>query len=537
MASAGVIAAAQNLNQTVSITNTYKSGQDDTAKESIQMSLPDSLTQFNYKFDYSVFDTPYRGAFEFSPYAVKFTPDPAGADIRRFFLRAGAGYGLYPQLQAVWTPVKRQGLSLDLHQDLHGYYGNYRTVRRKIDDYPLYTTKGVRYQGYDFSELFGAEGRWSRKHFIATFGLDYNGIFTRDEKFDNCFNSALAGVRVKSLDENVVSYDVRLGLDFAADKLQHPFADRTLKQGVIGLDATVGPRISDKFGLLVDLGLKSVNYGGGDEFVYSYFGFLVAPHVQFTLGPVELSAGVKVDGTSRVNIAPDVHASMKLLDDNLKVYASVSGGTVFNTYSDFKRKSHWFCPAYSSGMTNSIERINFKLGACGSFFSRLQYRLEGGWASLADNPFWAVANDGGVLRPMLSFRDCNYAYADLNLVWKSPRLDIDGGAHFRKSNMNGASDVFDMPVITGDIRAQYNWNRRIFAGVRMNASGSRKSVVANVPLSLGGYVDLGVFGEYRINRRWSVWIDGGNLLNHAIQLAPMHVEAGIHATAGVCLSL
>ena len=535
----GVLSYAQNLNPTVRITNTYKSGQEDGNKQYADIALPDSLTRFDYHFDYSVFDTPYRGAFEFSPYSVNLRPEAGLPESGRFFLRAGAGYGLHPQLQAVWSPLRKERFNLNVHQDFHGYYGKYRTVRKNLSDYPMWTTTGERYLGYDFSELGGVDLRYSGRKSDVVFGVDYNGIFTNDEYAVNSFNSIVARLGVKSNKEawDKLRYDASLTLDFATDALSHPFEDRNLDQGALDLAAALGPKLSDKFGILIDARLKAVKYRGADNFAYSYLGFAVAPHVALTLGPVDILAGVKLDGTSQVHFSPDVRASMKIWEDKIKLVASVTGGTIFNTYSETKRDWHWFCPGLAETMTNGWENLNCNFGLQGRISRFLQYKLDGGWASAGNLAMWGVRNVSGVLRPLLAYRDCNYAYANASLVWKSAHFDVDGNFRFRKSSLAGSADVFDMPVASGDCRVAYNWNRRIYAGVRMEAASPRGCTVSGVPMRLAGYVDLGVFGEFRINSKWSVWVEGGNLLNQTVQLVPMHVENGISGTAGISLHL
>ena len=54
----------------------------------------------------------------------------------------------------------------------------------------------------------------------------------------------------------------------------------------------------------------------------------------------------------------------------------------------------------------------------------------------------------------------------------------------------------------------------------------------------GNPVDaLDVFGEYVFNRKISLWLRGGNLLNMEIQRNLLFAEKGINFTAGICLNL
>ena len=51
---------AQNVNQTIQVTNDYRSSAPEANKRSLDLSVSDTMLVFDYKFDYSVFDTPYR---------------------------------------------------------------------------------------------------------------------------------------------------------------------------------------------------------------------------------------------------------------------------------------------------------------------------------------------------------------------------------------------------------------------------------------------------------------------------------------------
>lgn len=533
-------AVAQNLNQTVSITNTYLTGSEGEDKLYVPVALPDSLTKFNYKFDYSVFETPYKGAFEFSPYSIKMIPDPTVQDVRDLYLRAGAGYGLYPQFQGAWTPVRSRNFTLDVHQDFHGYAGRYRTVYKALDENSMLSYKDRGYDGLDLYEKFGIGGKLDSDKFSAGFDLSYNGIYNKDEFFaPNFFNSvtAVLGAASGSGGGSKVKYDASLVVDLAFDALDHNFEKNNVTQKSFDLSGTVIPQVSRAFGLEIDARLRYVNYGNAFDFAYTYLGYALAPHVVLNLGPFDLKAGVRVDGTDKLCIAPDVTASI-VLADKVKIIAGVTGGTVFNSYSEMRRSRHWFCPGYSESLRNSRELVNASIGFEGSVASRLQFRLKGGVAVVEDTPLWGVKRlSSRELRPLLSFVDCKYAYADLSLVWKSPRFDADGSLEFRKTNLNGESYAFDMPLVSGSLRASYNWNRRIFAGAKINASTESRALLGNVNLRLPAYIDLGLFGEYRINRRWSVWVEGSNLLNEAIQITPMHVENGINGTLGVTFCL
>ena len=90
-AAVSALAYGQNLNPTVEVTNAYEGGPSAIAKPAQQLAVPDSVTRFNLDFDYSVFEKPYQGAYEFTPYYVQLKPTPKPSTTEKFYLRAGAG--------------------------------------------------------------------------------------------------------------------------------------------------------------------------------------------------------------------------------------------------------------------------------------------------------------------------------------------------------------------------------------------------------------------------------------------------------------
>ena len=83
-------AAAQNLNPTVSVTREYEGKLLEVHKPSLDMNVPDSLTQFNLDFDYSVFENPYQGSYDFKPYSLDMRPAPEPYSGRSLYLKAAA---------------------------------------------------------------------------------------------------------------------------------------------------------------------------------------------------------------------------------------------------------------------------------------------------------------------------------------------------------------------------------------------------------------------------------------------------------------
>ena len=211
LTAAALLAAApafsQNLNPQVQVTNDYKAEMGKAGKQSVPLEIPDSLTSFRTSVSYDVFSTPYKGSYEFVPYEISVTPQKPASDYNRFYLKAGAGYTLRPELQFVWTPLRSvSGNTVAVYNDFHGYMGNYGTVDSRAD-----------YAGHDFAENIGVEGRYCARNFTLKYGLGYNGIFTGDFGGNSAFNDfALKGRILSDADAKLV-YDFGLEIGQAFD--------------------------------------------------------------------------------------------------------------------------------------------------------------------------------------------------------------------------------------------------------------------------------------------------------------------------------
>ena len=80
---------AQKYDPTVEVTKDFVSKMSDAQKVEVNTPLPDSLSRFNLKFDYEVFDKPYKGSYTFTPYNVMLIPDDNPIKRPFFYLNAG----------------------------------------------------------------------------------------------------------------------------------------------------------------------------------------------------------------------------------------------------------------------------------------------------------------------------------------------------------------------------------------------------------------------------------------------------------------
>ena len=512
--------SAQNLNPQVQVTNDYETRMSEVRKNTLLMAVPDSATLFRTEVDYSVFETPYKGAYDFTPYAVKLTPKLRGFDVRRLYVRAGAGYSFHPELQAVFSPIRKGLTRISVYQDLNGYSGR------------LHSVDGARFDGRDLAENFGVEGRWNKERFDMTWKADYLGLFTKDDRMSGKFHDINLDARIVSneADSTLFYYSLRAGLGFAfEDCSAAPFLREPMSYFV---DATIGPVIDFRYKLLVDFHMQQSSYSGigYDPLALTF----LRPRVEMEFGPLQVSGGVFLSLGHHLFLRPDLRLNALLFGDRLGVYAEVKGEEHAWDYSHYKREDHWFSPLFTGAFRSSYDEIKARLGVRGMLKGKFQYDLNGGWGFLTDMPVYALqasAADPARYDRVMRYADYHHAWVQALASWNAPRLEVDGRLCWNKTDISDA--YLDLPAVTADVRGRYNWNRRIFAGASVEAASRRYSAFCPVK----GYVNLSLEGEYRFNRRTAAWARIGNLLGMEISRSPLHMEKGPYFTLGLAFGL
>lgn len=548
---AGVQANAQSLAPSVTVTNDFANSINETGKQSVQMSVPDSIRNNVPKFDYSVFANPYNGSYKFSPYNVKINLPGESYDASRFYMKAGAGYAFYPEFKMVVAPFYKGRFKMSVYQDFHGYGSGYHIPAKEGNIFDLFDGKGVMEdidKGYDYSESAGLEGTLGFKRAAFKFNFGYEGIFAglETDTYDkSAFHSVFGVVGVKSVEspEKKLNFDANLLYRLGYQEM----APKNLVENQFKVYGWFAPVSFSKARFLLDYEIGYVGCNGALDFADYIIN--TTPRVAFNLWKFNISTGFKVsyieDG---INLFPDIRFNIKMIKNHLDLYGVIDGGENINLYSDYKNQYHHFSTAYVSSAnkfgSTYLERINMRGGLRGSIAERVQFDVRAGYVVYGGAPvdYIRVIDNGTTpatysYLPGIEFVNYNKFYADALLTWTSKSVDISGNVHYGSTDIAGRANVLDFPALTTDFDVTYNWHRRLFVGVCAQTSSQRDANIAGTVYSMPSYVDLGFHGEYVFRRVWSVWMRMGNILNQNIQREPLFCERGFNATAGITLKL
>lgn len=524
---AGAGLMAQNLDPTVVVTNTYAQQAGVVEKPSQLFEMPDSVTRFNLDFDYSALSVPYHGAYEFKPYLVEFRPTVRPSGEGRLYVSGGAGYGLHPELTAIWTPVQSNRFRLNLYGDHNSYFGKYRNITNQGG---WFAPDGSLWSGSRMHTLAGANGllTWTGGRMEAD--VHYRNVWGSDNIAQKqSFNAVDVGLRVESDPDASIYYIVKTGNTV----LWAPMG----KEVHSVTSAGIGTRFRNNYlrlGVLADIVSATAGAAGN---------IAITPRYLFEAGDFSLDLGLKVSFMFRSEdsfynvgnrgfifpLFPDVRVRYCVVPDKLALYAEATGGHIMNTYGALVENNP-FLASFAGAMDASVERVNVCLGGRGNVSSRLYYDLKVGYALRSNALLWGFTDTNLPAFGYASIYDM--FYTDLSLGWKGDRIDIDSHFLLQKA-FQKQERLFAPALLQGTAKAVYDWGERIRAGVTFDGQTERTAIQGSLP----GYVDLGLLGDIQMTRSLGFWLKVGNLLNQSVQRVPFHAERGIYFTVGARLNL
>lgn len=543
--------SAQNLDPTVVVNQAYEGKLFQVHKPSIEMAVPDSLTRFELDFDYLVFEKPYKGSGGFSPYVLTMKPVPTVEDSRQLYLNVGARYALHPTLDLVWSPFRGHSFKMDVYAMHRSYVGRYERWSEDEADW----------KGYDLMSEAGVNGRYEASSMSAGFDVSYFGLASEDPLKKRTYDAmdVRLGLTSKPAGSSYFRYDVQASYRYAKDRFAFTGADKDwLSEHLVELDAVLGQVFDGGHKILCDVNVDVAAYSHCD-FASATGHVALVPRYVLARERWAVDAGVRIAKVIRSNssdkafasrdqiVYPEVKAWLSILPDAMRLYAYIGGGNKLNTYASLLEKNHHTDPGFGlyghDLLDVTVERVSTSIGLEGRIGSKFSYDVRTGYVCYANDLLEAVAvvptenvENAPSYLPGIGYASYQKYYAAADLRFETDPFRIDGSVVYTSTwDMKDAEGLFAPAALKGEVSAEYNWKRRLYAGVDCGFSTPRKS--SGMDFRIPGYVDLGIYCEYALNRKLSFWARGGNLLNMTIQRNPLYAEKGVAGTVGICLNL
>lgn len=553
---AGIALAAQNntnLNPTVQVLNSYEGRVGDAERQAARLSVPDSLRSFDLNFDYSGFDTPYKGNDEFDPYFTDLEMAARPFDGKRLFLRAGAGYIAAPFIDAAYTFKDQGRFKAGAHAYGDSYFGRFRQILP--DGNVLTPSQADFWKGYDAKVKAGLDARSDWENVSLRTNVDYEGAFGSGTPAGLLYTGAYNGVDANVGVESVFSPET--GWRFTADAGYAFGYDKTGMGGGTGSSFEHNARLR-LFG--------SYDFGGGHgmdmevktdvtlnvprQSLDDYLGYTVTINPSYSYGGrsvfVSAGLGVLVDGGRNimprrsgelpVAVWPTLEFHWRALPSKIDVYANADlGGSLYGARAS-ALDNRFFIP-YSDGPGDSmcnVRRYCVKAGMRGNLWDKVDYDLNAGYENIRNNPLFHVGRGELYHYTQLSLihENTGKVFAGLDLSGRFGGFSFDGkvdyGYYFRQNALRAVP-----PALSAALDFRYSIMNR--ASVSVGAE--YRSVYRAGDYMTPYILDLHALADYRATNSLTVFLRGDNLMNRSLQFIPLYARKGICVSAGVQLNL
>ena len=570
--SLGLAAGAQTFNPTVVVTNDYEGKTIEAHKKDLPMSVPDTLNRFDLTFDYSVFDHPYRGAYEFEPYAMDIRPQAAPESKKLLFINVGAGYTLHPELDIVFSPRLNKNFQFGVYDNLRGFWGPYtgNAFIKDAETGARNLVRGDSFSGYDFRNQAGLDLMYDNARTSMFLKADFRTIAASDDIESRLFNAADINAGISSKSSSRWDYNAGLGFTYGWDQIHNKDNYFLLSEIDVNLSGAAHYELFNAMRAGAEVGFNYVsttnllNCGAGEAYAI--------PQVLWQYNRSYLKLGLKMaylfsfDQTNNAEsrehfrnythpsgyLFPDVEFSYRIVDKNVEAFVKATGGNDLGSYSQLLESNHFFKPTYfmlfGPVMDNSVEKFN---GQVGFRFGAPNFNADivAGYATYANGRLESIYVDDPVYIARIfngyGYLDYSQKYLQASMKWNSARLEMELAGKLRDSRP--ATEDPYAGILPSKIAAAgaltYNLNHRLYAGVTAEYSSQREGyfitgIDGNTfeSILIPSYVDLGCNARFDFSDSFTVWGRVSNLLNHNVQRALGHSYDGIFITGGICLN-
>ena len=557
-------AFSQNINPTVQVTNDYQGKIMEVHKGELPVSVADSLLKFDWNFDYTVTDNPYRGAYDFNPYLIDTTPEATPLKQSKLYLRAGAGYTFHPEASLVYTPLSTGKFGISVYDNFNGFSGDWSAFEinsGKDNKLSRITSKS----GHLYRNRLGVNGRVSlgKPELLFDAGTD----LLRSDSFISG-NSYDAFDLKGSLNMNFSRWDLGIDAgfrrgsnilstkyidDFDMDESVLDLGLRIVHRYAPGRSFEFHPSMKSDFFYYYDYDGEVTNfklsalYRADFSRAHLHAGALVS----FVMGSVDEGMTFLGTGTTKPShgniLYPDFYADYVLVPQTLKVYASLTGGPEVDDLGTVLDERPFVQPSRTSVFFADVASTPYdaEMGVTGRIGAKVQYKFDLGYRKVKNELAERIESLDACYPQMLR-ADYTLLHFDAQMGFTAERYEARWALTLQDAEFDPSVKVVALPNVKASGSFTYNWNKRIYAGVSASYMGRRVQQYPQeeVPgadcgyaVKVPGYLDLGLNAEFKYNQRLSFWLRSGNLLCQNVYQQVLFSQKSPWATLGLTFSL
>ena len=510
--------------QTIDITSSYKPVLKDVVKINFSAS-PLAVDTFRKRLAY---DIPAQNLFfSHQPTSLKplaLTQDTGLQLGGRNYVKAGFGN--------LSTPYVNAGLSFgDGRTSLFNLYGNYISSKGKIvnQDFSEIKLKGTGSYFTPNNEAYGGVAVGVNEYFL--YGYDHAlHTFSKDDIRRKYQDIALtAGFKNTTVNDFNLNYNLNAGA--------HIFSrENKISESTLMLEAPVEKRFGEKVAFKVAARADLTNFTDKTRAVNTKFNnnlFQISPELVYYSDVFTFHGGVTPSWDNKeLSVLPNIYGEAQLQHNILMVQAGWVGKYVYNTFRSLSITNPYM---QDPSILLNTKEVQFYGGIKATPGKHFSFNAKAGFITYHNMPLFVNDSTGK------SFYISNES--------KMNNLQLHGDMNYvsqDKFTLSAALDVNNYTGLKDNAKAWHLIPLQLTGSVRWNAfkqvllkgdilAFSKIPVLLpnDVERKLKGSTDISAGAEFKINSKFSAWLDLNNILNNKYQRWNNYPVYGLNVIGGV----
>lgn len=330
-------------------------------------------------------------------------------------------------------------------------------------------------------------------------------FFPRNGRFKDSF--------LKSMKLNYNSYwDVYNNnenkLNFIS-KLQFPVGSLNLNMGVQAdlVSGDVGNNNQLDLGINNNISYKNMDFG-------------LLPAIQIENDNLIFNLGAKIFYQNqdtlykKIQFMPDVNINLNLIYEKLSAYAGVTGGILQNSYAEHTEKNPYLVA--NTNILPGLIPYDIYGGINGAFSSAFSYEIKLGYRKINNYAFY-VTNGMPFTNYQMLYDNMSQSYFKTAFnIGVGKKLDLKLKLDYRQNNPEHLQKAINLPDYEFASILDFHPTEKLHFDIILKNIGSRSfSGLDND--NLPGFTDLNIGVRYQVNKQFTSFLKGYNLLNNSYQ--------------------
>lgn len=546
-------AALAQINPVVEVNQSYKVSLSEIHKPVIKPAVADSLSRFDVSFDYSIFDRPYRDLYEFTPYQTAGLKNVDPSKYSHLLARVGMQYPLSPSAEIYTQLVAGEKFNLGLYGLHDSFFGKLPNMLEGVEPFD------DRIDASRVNNLAGANLKYAWEQGEVSFGGWFHNQIAKDsigrvqDYLRHRVNDFGLSFNLKSAnpEENSLYYDFSIDYSYFDKKCEtngieiatENMSDSLLRGNQLDARLVVGATY-DIHRIYIDVHTKNIwNAIEGSGMGVVEF----TPTYEITHGRLNAKIGAKFANLygpeESTSIFPAINAKYEAIRNTMWLHAILGGGHQIISPNDILDDVVWYAPDCASLRRFSSKPLDASFAIETMIYSRLALNVNCGYEVCKDMLHLVPLQE--VDCPLLGhiYTDYNHFWSGVQTSWKSRSFTISADFKYNSYRSPETGPTNLLPKFEAGGYAQYNWNRRFFASLNVDYfSASQIPFSISSPaeaqrlLEMPAFVDLGLSFDFILNRHFTFYVKGGNLLGRDNFRYPMVAEKPFNAGGGVYIN-